>query len=265
MRVSFIGGGNMAQAIMGGLIHQGASVSDLLAVEPDTATQAKLSALHIPVTPQINEATLRADLIVLAVKPQVLQEAITPLVGGLNGQVIVSIAAGARIATLASWLGGYRCIVRAMPNTPALIQRGITGLYATADVDAAQRAAAEAILGAVGKTHWVDQEALLDVVTAISGSGPAYVFYFIEALEQAAIDLGLAPDIAHLFATETFVGGALLAAESSFSPAQLRANVTSKRGTTERAIETFDKAELQARFIEGVKAACIRSRELGNS
>lgn len=264
MKVGFIGGGNMAQAIIGGWVKQGMPASNCLVVEPDAVARSKLSALSIPVMPTLNSEALKTDLIVLAVKPQMLPEAIAPMAGHLSGQVVVSIAAGVRVSKLMDWLGGYRWVVRAMPNTPALIQRGMIGLYATTDVSVTQRSAADTLLSAVGKTYWFDDEAMLDAVTAVSGSGPAYVFYFIEALEQAAIDLGFAPDVAHLFATETFVGSALLAAESSESPAQLRANVTSKRGTTERAIEVFNNSALQSRFIEGIKAACIRSRELGN-
>ena len=157
----------------------------------------------------------------------------------------------------------YDNVVRTMPNTPALIRAGISGLYATNQVSKEGRRIAETLLGAVGKTVWFNHEAMLDAVTAVSGSGPAYVFYFIEALEQAALELGFDPDDARLFASQTFLGGAQLAAAASDPPSVLRARVTSKRGTTECAIEAFDNCGLKQSFIDGVKAACIRSRELG--
>jgi pyrroline-5-carboxylate reductase len=201
---------------------------------------------------------------VLAVKPQAMKEAVAPLSGKLDSQLVISIAAGIRSEDLSRWLGGYQRVVRAMPNTPALIQAGITGLYAMPGVSAAQRAGAEALMGAVGKTVWFDDEAMLDAVTAVSGSGPAYVFYFIEALERAALEMGFTAGQARLFALETFLGGAKLAAQSADSPATLRANVTSKRGTTERALDRFEASALQAKFVEGVKAARDRAVELGD-
>ena len=165
------------------------------------------------------------------------------------------------------WLGDlaapYLNIVRAMPNTPALIRAGITGLYAAPGVTAEGRRIAGSLLDAVGKTVWFDDEAMLDAVTAVSGSGPAYVFYFIEALEQAALELGFDREAASLFARQTFLGGAQLATSTDEAPGVLRARVTSKRGTTESAIEVFDRHALKNAFIDGVKAACARSRELG--
>ena len=263
MKITFIGGGNMAQAILGGLVAQGQSARDCFAIEPHEAARAKLSALGIESTAGWNARTLDADVIVLAVKPQMMKEAIAPLSGVLHNQLVISIAAGIRTRDLSRWLGAYTHIVRTMPNTPALIHAGITGLYAMPGVTAAQRAAAEQLMAAVGKTLWFEDEAMLDAVTAVSGSGPAYVFYMIEALENAALGLGLAAPVARALALETFLGGAKLAAQGSDSPAVLRANVTSKRGTTERAIETFDAADLQSVFAAGVRAARARSVELG--
>ena len=207
----------------------------------------------------------------LAVKPQMMRVAIAPLAGALRKQLVISIAAGVRAADLSRWLGGagsehqpaYERVVRAMPNTPALVHAGITGLYAMPTVAAPEKVVAEKLLSSVGKTVWFDHETALDAVTAVSGSGPAYVFYFMEALEEAAIALGFEASAARLFALETFAGSVKLARESVASPARLRANVTSKRGTTERAIETFDRADLKGKFIEGVKAAAARSAELG--
>lgn len=265
-KVAFIGGGNMSQAIIGGLLAQGYAAGDLLAVEPNDTARAKLAAAGVAARPVCDADLLAAGAIVLAVKPQVMREAIAPLAGKLGAQLVISIAAGIRTVDLSRWLGGshaYPRIVRAMPNTPALIRAGITGLYAMPGLDTNGKARAESLMQAVGKTAWFEREAMLDAVTAVSGSGPAYVFYFIEALEAAGREMGFGEDAARLFAIETFVGGARLAAESKDSPATLRANVTSKRGTTERAIETFDALALKQKFIEGVKAAAARSAELG--
>jgi pyrroline-5-carboxylate reductase len=265
-KVAFIGGGNMSQAIVGGLLAQGHAARDLQVVEPNEATRARLLSMGVAAHAVCGETVLAADAIVLAVKPQVMREALTPLAGKLTTQLVISIAAGIRTVDLSRWLGdgaGYTRIVRAMPNTPALIRAGITGLFAMPALSAGDKARAEDLLRAVGKTSWFEQESMLDAVTAVSGSGPAYVFYFIEALEEAAREMGFDAAAARLFAIETFTGGARLAAESHDSPAVLRANVTSRRGTTERAIETFDAAALKQKFIDGVKAAAARSAELG--
>ena len=263
MKITFIGGGNMAQAILGGLVAKGQSARDCFVIEPYEAARAKLSAQGIESAVTWGARGLDANVIVLAVKPQMMKEAITPLNGVLHNQLVISIAAGIRTRDLSRWLGAYAHIVRAMPNTPALIHAGITGLYAMPGVAGAQRMAAEKLMAAVGKTLWFDDETMLDAVTAVSGSGPAYVFYMIEALENAALGLGLAAPVARALALETFLGGAKLAAQGRDSPAVLRANVTSKRGTTERAIEAFDAADLQSVFVAGVRAACARSVELG--
>ena len=263
MKITFIGGGNMAQAILGGLIAKGQSASDCFAVEPHEAAREKLSALEVGSGAVWNAHAAGADVIVLAVKPQIMKEALAPLVGLLRKQLVISIAAGIRTRDLSRWLGAYANIVRAMPNTPALIRAGITGLYAMPGVEAAQCAVAEKLMAAVGKTLWFEDETMLDAVTAISGSGPAYVFYLIEALEGAALELGLAAPVARSLALETFLGSAKLAASSAESPTVLRANVTSKRGTTERAIATFDAAGLKSTFATGVRAARARSLELG--
>lgn len=268
MKVLFVGGGNMAQAIIGGLIARGESVGQLSAIEPHEPTRAALTQMAISNTPVFQAVCLDCEVIVLAVKPQVMQEALAPLEGKLKGQLVISIAAGVRCENIAAWLGSagapYANVVRAMPNTPALIHAGITGLYAAVGVTRDGRAQAEALLGAVGKTAWFAREAMLDAVTAVSGSGPAYVFYFIEALENAALEMGFAGADARAFAIETFLGGARLAAQSTDSPAELRRKVTSRRGTTERALDTFGRHALAEKFVEGVKAACERSRELGD-
>jgi pyrroline-5-carboxylate reductase len=268
MKIGFVGGGNMAQAIAQGWLARGAVAGQMRAVEPFEATRAFWFSRGIPVFGAFDAAMLDVDVLVLAVKPQSMSEALAPFKGRLSGQVVLSIAAGIRVADLARQLGAagtpYANIVRAMPNTPALVGAGISGLYAPPEVSHERRDKAAAILQAVGKTAWFENEAMLDAVTAVSGSGPAYVFYFIEALEKAACELGMDAATARLFATETFLGGAKLAGESEESAATLRAKVTSRRGTTERAIEAFDAAQLKQRFVEGVHAACARATELGN-
>ncbi len=273
MKVLFVGGGNMCQAILGGLNAQGVPMAGMRAIEPQAETRAALLAMGVASASEYQNADLDVDTIVLAVKPQMMQIAVAPFAGKLHSQLVISIAAGIRSHDLARWLAAdaqnasakpYENIVRAMPNTPALIRAGITGLYAAKAVGNAARTATEALLGAVGETAWFDDEAMLDAVTAVSGSGPAYVFYFIEALEAAARELGFDEASARQFALQTFVGGAKLAANSADSPATLRARVTSKRGTTERAIETFDALDIKKHILAGVKAACERSRELGN-
>jgi len=271
-KILFIGGGKMMQAIAGGLLARGMAATSLAAVEPEAAAAGALHQLGIEVfldgvsaAPRLNEF----GTLVLAVKPQVLREALTPFAGHLSGQLVISIAAGVRTVDLARWLGAAASseptqIVRAMPNTPALIQAGITGLFAGAGVSQISRDKAESLLAAVGKTTWFNEEAMLDAVTAVSGSGPAYVFYFIEALETAALELGFTAPAARQFALETFRGAALLAATSADAPATLRANVTSRKGTTAAAIAEFDRAALKSHFVDGVHAAASRATELGD-
>lgn len=267
MNILFIGGGNMTQAILGGLIAQKIAHAGFRVVEPAEETRAALDKLGVESHASLSSQLLNCDVIMLCVKPQMMQVAIAPIGGKLRSQLVISIAAGVSTSSLAHWLGEgaapYGNIVRTMPNTPALIRAGITGLFASAGVSAKSRQIAETLLGAVGKTVWFGDEAMLDAVTAVSGSGPAYVFYFIEALEEAAIELGFDRDTARLFATETFLGGAQLAASSTEAPRVLRERVTSKRGTTQAAIESFEAHALKRGFIDGVKAASARSRELG--
>lgn len=270
-KLAFIGGGNMSQAILGGLLAKGQPAGDCFVVDPHNAARTKIAQWGVTTAAEFDERLLAANTIVLAVKPQMMQQALHPLAGMLTGQLVISIAAGINIESMANWLGStqpyepYTHLIRAMPNTPALIQAGITGLFASPGITANERAIADNLLSAVGKTVWFENEDMLNAVTAVSGSGPAYVFYFMEALEIAAIDLGFSADAARLFAKETFLGGAKLAAQTTESPTELRAKVTSKGGTTERAIEYFDSAALKSAFIDSVKAACSRSRELGTA
>ena len=212
MNILFIGGGNMAAAIIGGLITRGWPAGSLCAVDVVPATLEALRGRYGIRTSDDGAAeALRADCVVLAVKPQQLRSVALALAPAVSGRLVLSIAAGIRGADLTRWLGGGARVVRAMPNTPALVGAGISGLYAMPGVSRAERENAERILAAVGETFWVEDEPALDAVTAVSGSGPAYVFYFIEALEQAARELGLSPEQARRGALATFAGAIRLA------------------------------------------------------
>ncbi|HSH72148.1 MAG TPA: pyrroline-5-carboxylate reductase [Methylophilaceae bacterium] len=264
MRISFIGGGNMARAMISGLKTNGFAMAAISVVESDAAKRDKLSEdFGVHVTEQLPSVS-HSDVIVLAVKPQQLRDLSIFLGSVLQNQLLVSIAAGIRSQDLARWLGGYQNIVRVMPNTPAQIQAGISALYAMPEVTAKQHEQAELILSAVGKTIWLDEESQMDAVTAISGSGPAYVFYFIEAMEQAALELGLTPEQARLLSLETFIGASKLATQSAETPATLRSQVTSKGGTTESAIMALESAAVKSAIIKAAKAAAARSVELGD-
>ena len=265
MKITFIGGGNMASAIIGGLVRKRWPRASLRVVEIAADARARLARAHkVKVRAALDAGTAGADCIVLAVKPQQLREAARALGPLLSRQLVITIAAGVRIQDLSRWLGGYPRIVRVMPNTPALAGAGISGLFAGRAVSAAGRAAAQRILGAVGATLWVGAEKDLDAVTAVSGSGPAYAYYFIEALERAARELGLAAGAARRLALETFSGALRLAAHTGEPPATLRARVTSKGGTTERAIALMEAERIQDAIVRAVKAAAARSRELGD-
>ena len=264
MKITFIGGGNMAAALIGGLIGKGHAATAMVVVEPQAEARARLAAQFGVVC--IDNAVAAASLgevVVLAVKPQQMRTAAAALRPRLAHELVLTIAAGIRLVDLSRWLGGYANLVRCMPNTPALIGAGISGLFAGAEVCAEQRALAEAILGAVGATLWVPQEDLLDPVTAISGSGPAYVLYFIEALQQAGREMGFSAADARKLAVETFVGTARLAARSPEDVALLRERVTSKGGTTERALASMDADRVKHLIVRALHAANQRARELG--
>jgi len=265
MNVTFIGGGNMASAMIGGLIKQGWTPASITVIEIAAAARTQLeSRLKVRTAPTVDAAATQADCIVLAVKPQQMREVAQAVAAFLRAQLVITIAAGVRLVDLSRWLGGYSRIVRAMPNTPALALAGISGLYPARGVKTEDRAATERILGAVGATVWLDREEDLDAVTAVSGSGPAYVFYFIEALERAASELGLGEGAARKLALETFAGAVKLASESGESPATLRARVTSKGGTTERAVLALEADGVKDAIVRAVRAAAERSRELGD-
>ena len=268
MKITFLGGGNMASALIGGMIERGFAAGDIQVVELGDAARAALEGrFGVRAVAGFDAVALACDVLVLAVKPQQMKAALAPLAGQLAGQLVISIAAGLRLADLGRWLGApdapYTRLVRCMPNTPALIGAGVTGLYADPSVDAAGRAAAERILAAVGSTVWADAEAQMDAVTAISGSGPAYVFHFIEALEAAGRSLGFDEARARRLVIDTVLGAARLAASSEDSPAVLRQKVTSKGGTTEAALASLAAAGWHDALVAAVKAAEARGRELG--
>ncbi len=262
-QIVFVGAGNMGAALIGGLIANGAPAASLCAVDVDAERRERLAAeFGIKVWPQIADVTHDADTIVLAVKPQHMRAAATSLRPLLREQLVLSIAAGIRTDDLARWLDGYRKIVRVMPNTPALVRSGVSGLYALAEVTPAERERAEAVLRAVGETLWVAREQLIDAVTAVSGSGPAYVFYFIEALRQGALELGFDKAQAQQLVLGTFAGAVRLAQASSEDVSTLRERVTSKGGTTERALATMDERRVSAAIASAAHAAMQRAEEL---
>ncbi len=264
MKITFIGGGNMAKALIGGLIKRGYSPSKMHVVE---LSKDKCAELHnefgVRATTELSEAVAHGETLILAVKPQQLQEIAVQLAPILDEQLVLSIAAGIRTQDMARWIGTQN-IVRCMPNTPALIRSGVTALYATPAVKPEQCHRAESILGAVGSTLWVEDEEMLDAVTAISGSGPAYVFYFIEAMQQGAYELGLDEAQARQLVLDTFLGASKLAESSQEDVAVLRERVTSRKGTTERALLSMEKDRVKANIVAAIHAAATRSRELGD-
>lgn len=264
MNICFIGGGNMASALIGGMLGKGFSASQINVVEIDAENRAKLQAqFGVRATEGLVDGVTGCDTIVLAVKPQQLREVAQQLSGLLDGQLLISIAAGIRAGDLARWLGS-ESVVRAMPNTPALIRSGMTGLYALPAVSDTQRKQAQDILSAAGETLWLENEAMMDAVTAISGSGPAYVFYFIEAMQQAAVDLGFSAEDARRLSLATFLGASKLAASSEEDAGALRARVTSKNGTTERALLSMAANHVADHVVEAAKAAADRAKEMGD-
>jgi pyrroline-5-carboxylate reductase len=261
--IAFIGGGNMASAIIGGLVRQGLPAARVLVVEPYAETRAKLLADHgVSALEQAGPALAQAQLVVWAVKPQVFSEAAAPVRTHTAQALHLSVAAGIPSDSIARWLGSDR-IVRAMPNTPALVGLGMTGLFARPAVDAAGRALVEQVIGTTGQALWVAEEAQLDAVTALSGSGPAYVFYFLEAMVQAGVGMGLPPAQAQQMAQATFAGAAELARRSDEPLATLRQRVTSKGGTTHAAITSMEEAGVGPAFVRAMQAAEQRAKELG--
>lgn len=266
-KIAFIGSGNMASALIGGLIADGTAPSDLIASDPDAGRRAALAAsTGIRTLEENHDAASEADVLVLAVKPQVLKGVIRDLRPVLEQRcpLVISIVAGIRCEAIKAWGGARLPLIRAMSNTPAMIQVGASVLYAEAEASAAHRDTAERILRAVGLVRWVDNENLMDAVTALSGSGPAYFFLVMEAMESAATELGLAEDTARLLTLQTALGAARMAIESSEHPAALRANVTSPGGTTERALQSFENDGVREAFKRALTAARDRSIELSD-
>jgi pyrroline-5-carboxylate reductase len=254
----------MASALIGGLIGKGNDPRSIVVVELSAAARERLGArypVHIAAAPDAQMQ--RCEIVVLAVKPQDAKAALASIAAIVKDKLLISIAAGVTLDTLSRRLGGHRKLVRCMPNTPSLIGAGIAALYAPPEVSAQERAAAESILAAVGEVVWVGDERLLDPVTAVSASGPAYVFWLIEQLAASAEKLGLARETSMKLALHTVLGAAKLAASSGEPPAALRKNVTSKGGTTEAALKIFEEEKLAERFMRAVEAASRRATELG--
>ena len=262
--IAFIGGGNMASAIIGGLIRQGHPASQVEVVEPwDEARAALHKNFGIEALPAPGPALARAGIVVWAVKPQTFKDAAAQAREHTQGALHLSVAAGIRSDSIVQWLGS-ECIVRTMPNTPALVGKGMSALYARPGVSAAQCQSVEAIMATTGEFLWVESEKQLDAVTALSGSGPAYVFYFLEAMTRAGVGMGLTEPQAHQLAVGTFVGASELARRSDEPPALLRQRVTSKGGTTYAALQSMEAAGVAASFEAAMRAAEQRAHELGD-
>ncbi|MCB1876344.1 MAG: pyrroline-5-carboxylate reductase [Chromatiales bacterium] len=264
-QIGFIGGGNMASSLIGGLIADGVDPARIRVAEPDPQKRAALSARYgVRCSDDNNALAVACDTLVLSVKPQVMQEVAAALAGSVQTHrpLVVSIAAGVREADLRQWLGGSVAVVRTMPNTPALVQAGATGMFAGHYVDEEGRSRAETIMRATGIALWVENEADLDAVTALSGSGPAYFFLVMEAMEEAGKAMGLSLENARLLTLQTALGAARMAMESDVEPAELRRRVTSPGGTTERALGVFEDRDLRGAFSQAMAAARDRAAEL---
>lgn len=259
--ISFIGGGNMAQALIGGLISRGLPPTRITVSDPVEDIRLFLAEKDVHVTDDNVAAIRDADIVVFAVKPQVLASVLKPLKGLCDGKLVMSIVAGAEIATLSYLLETDR-IVRVMPNTPALVQTGAHGLYANEIVQAKDRELASQVLAATGLSIWVNSEAQIDAVTAVSGSGPAYFFYMMESMIRAGKNLGLDEKTATALTLQTALGAAQMAITSANTPAELRKNVTSPNGTTQAAIEVFDRTQISQNIQAALAAAQKRSQEL---
>ena len=263
--LAFIGGGNMARSLVGGLVAAGADPGNLRVADPNASTREALAAdFGVRIFERAAEAVDGAGTWVFAVKPQVMREVCAGLSAIAQAQrpLAVSIAAGITATQLERWLGGHLAVVRTMPNTPALLGAGVTGLFANARVDDEGRARADRLLASAGRTVWIDDEARMDAVTATSGSGPAYVFLLAEAMEDAAIAEGLPPDAARTLAQQTLLGAARMLVESGEAPAELRRRVTSPNGTTQAAIEAFETGGFRDLVARAIRAATQRGGEL---
>lgn len=264
-KISFIGGGNMAQALISGLLACGVKPELITVSAPSVETRQqyadqKMNTVDASADPKT--AIISADIVVLAVKPQVMKKVVSEFADALDNQLVISVAAGLSTDILSTMLGGYRNIVRAMPNTPSKIQMGATGLYATADINETQKQLATAVMEASGLAMWVDDEEHMHAVTAVSGSAPAYVFYFIESMIDGAVALGLDKEQASALAMQTVLGAAQMTIDSDDSPAELRRKVMSPNGTTQAAIESMQSNEIGRLIAEAMQACYDRSQAL---
>ena len=264
-KISFIGGGNMAQALISGLVSCGVKPSLITVADPSSEAREQLAAKGLNTvdpTADAKAAVIGADIVVLAVKPQVMKAVVSGFADVLDKQLVISVAAGLSTALLSNMLGGYSNIVRAMPNTPAMIQMGATGLYGTDDISAEQKQLATAVMEASGLVMWVDNEEHMHAVTAVSGSAPAYMFYFIEAMVDGAVALGLDKEQASALAMQTMLGSAKMALGSEDAPSELRRKVTSPNGTTQAAIESMQANDIGRQIVEAMQACYDRSQAL---
>lgn len=263
MNICFVGGGNMASALIGGMLKRGFSPVHMCVVEINADSCKRLhKEFGVRTEPDMVAEGIHGDVVVFAVKPQQMREVALRMKPLLGDRLVISVAAGIRAEDLSRWLGTQN-IVRAMPNTPALIRSGITGLYALPGVSDERKKDAQTILAAVGKTLWLKNETMMDAVTAVSGSGPAYVFYFMEAMQEAARELGFNARDARRLVQDTFAGATKLAESSDENVSELRARVTSKNGTTERAVLHMELNGVKQHIISAMQAAAERSKEMG--
>ena len=264
-KISFIGGGNMAQALISGLVSCGVKPSLITVADPSSEAREQLAAKGLNTvdpTSDAKAAVIDADIVVLAVKPQVMKAVVSGFADVLDKQLVISVAAGLSTALLSNMLGGYSNIVRAMPNTPAMIQMGATGLYGTDNISAEQKKLATAVMEASGLVMWVDNEEHMHAVTAVSGSAPAYMFYFIESMVDGAVALGLDKEQASALAMQTMLGAAKMAMGSEDAPSELRRKVTSPNGTTQAAIESMQANDISRQIVEAMQACYDRSQAL---
>lgn len=267
-KIAIIGCGNMGRSLIGGLIANGLASQSVFAADPDPGKREQIAKQYgIAVFENNADAVCNADAIVLAVKPQIMQSTSIPLRDLLREKpcLVISVAAGIRLAALATWLGKDVAIVRVMPNTPSIIRTGASALYANTRTTQAQRETAETIVRSVGLAVWLDNELMMDTVTALSGSGPAYFFLVMEVMEKAALELGMTREQARLLTLETAFGAAKMALESSSDAAELRAQVTSPGGTTERALNVLLEGDIEGLFSAALKAARDRAIELAET
>ncbi|MGE6361527.1 pyrroline-5-carboxylate reductase [Psychrobacter glacincola] len=264
-KISFIGGGNMAQALISGLVSCGVKPSLIIVADPSSEAREQLAAKGLNTvdpTADTKAAVIDADIVVLAVKPQVMKAVVSSFADALDKQLVISVAAGLSTELLSDMLGGYGNIVRAMPNTPAMIQMGATGLYGTDNISAEQKQLATAVMEASGLVMWVDNEEHMHAVTAVSGSAPAYMFYFIESMIDGAVALGLDKEQASALAMQTMLGAAKMAMNSEDAPAELRRKVTSPNGTTQAAVESMQANDIGGQIVEAMQACYDRSQAL---